>query len=136
MYETFEHTADLGLRVTAESREQLFEDAARGLFSVMVTNLDAIHPVVERTYEVQGHENDYLLFDWLNELLYTFESERLLLADFAVSFEEGSLLGTARGELMDLTRHQMEHEVKAITYHELRVEQLDEAWLAKVIVDI
>lgn len=136
MFETFEHTADLGLRVTASSREQLFTDAARGLFSMMVTNLDEVEPVVKRTYEIPGSEDDYLLFDWLNELLYTFESEKLLLSSFDVSIEEGGLQASAGGELMDLQRHQMEHEVKAITYHGLRVEQVDGSWLAELIVDI
>jgi len=136
MFETFEHTADLGLRVTAPSREQLFSDAARGLFSMLVTNLDEVQLVVKRTYEISGSENDYLLFDWLNELLYTFESERLLLSSFDVSMEAGKLQASAAGEVMNLQRHQMEHEVKAITYHGLRVEQLDGSWLAEVIVDI
>ena len=136
MFEMFEHTADLGLRVTASSREQLFNDAARGLFSMMVTNLDEVDLVVERAYEIRGREDDYLLFDWLNELLYTFESEKLLLAKFHVSIEAGTLQASAVGEVMDLRKHRMEHEVKAITYHGLRVEQVDDAWLAELIVDI
>ncbi|MBP86782.1 MAG: protein archease [Planctomycetaceae bacterium] len=136
MFETFEHTADLGLRVTASSREELFAEAARGLFSMMVMNLDDVESVVERTYEIRGDEDDYLLFDWLNELLYTFESEKLLLAGFDVSIQYGKLQASAHGEIMNLTRHQMEHEVKAITYHGLRVEQVDGSWLAELIVDI
>jgi SHS2 domain-containing protein len=136
MFETFEHTADLGLRVKAASREELFVDAARGLFSIMVTDLDTVQPVVRRSYTVPGVEHDYLLFDWLNELLYTFESEKLLLSQFDVSIAGGQLQAMASGEVMDLQRHRMEHEVKAITYHGLRVEHRDGAWLAEVIVDI
>jgi SHS2 domain-containing protein len=136
MFETFEHTADLGLRVTAASREELFVEAARGLFSIMVTDLDTVQPVVRRSYTIPGVEDDYLLFDWLNELLYTFESEKLLLSQFDVSIASGRLQASASGEVMDLQRHRMEHEVKAITYHGLRVEHTDSAWLAEVIVDI
>lgn len=136
MFETFEHTADLGLRATAASRGELFVEAARGLFSMMVTNLDGVQAVVERTYEVRGDQDDFLLFDWLNELLYAFESEGLLLSEFKVSINDGELHATARGEAMDLARHQMEHEVKAITYHGLCVRQVEGVWEAELIVDI
>ncbi|MBC8351818.1 MAG: archease [Planctomycetes bacterium] len=136
MFETFEHTADLGLRVRAMSLENLLEEAGRGLFSMMVTNLQEIRGLQERTYRVDGTAVDYLLFDWLNELLYTFESEHLLLADFKVELDSEGLQATARGESMNLDRHLMEHEVKAITYHGLRVEEHTDGWFAELIVDI
>lgn len=136
MFETFEHTADLGLRVRATTLERLLEEAGRGLFSMMVTNLEDVRCLQERTYRVEGAAVDYLLFDWLNELLYTFESERLLLAEFKVELDPGGMRATARGEPMDLNRHRMEHEVKAITYHGLRVEEIADGWLAELIVDI
>ncbi len=71
MYEVFDHTADLGLRIRASDLNSLLADAARGLFSVLVANLDQVQSVQEKTYEVAGTEHDYLLFDWLSELLYT-----------------------------------------------------------------
>jgi len=77
MYEVFEHTADLGLRVRAATVDALFAEAARGFLSLIVTNLDAVQRVQLKTYDLQGEELDYLLFDWLNELLYTFDAERL-----------------------------------------------------------
>ncbi len=136
MFETFEHTADLGLRVRATTLENLLEEAGRGLFSMMVTNLEDVRCLQEETYRIEGSAVDYLLFDWLNELLYTFESERLLLAEFKVELDVDGLRATARGEPMDLDRHRMEHEVKAITYHGLRVEENADGWLAELIVDI
>jgi SHS2 domain-containing protein len=136
MYEVFEHTADLGLRITSPSLDGLFAEAARGLFSLFVVNLEQVRCVQEGTYRVDGDERDYLLFDWLNELLYSFETERFLLAEFDVQIEKNGLVATARGEPMDPSRHELHHEVKAITYHGLRVERTDEGWLAEVIVDI
>ncbi len=136
MFETFEHTADLGLRVRATTLENLLEEAGRGLFSMMVTNLEDVRCLQEETYRIEGSAVEYLLFDWLNELLYTFESERLLLAEFKVELDSDGLRATARGEPMDLDRHRMEHEVKAITYHGLRVEESADGWLAELIVDI
>ena len=66
MYETFEHTADLGLRVRAATEEVLFADAARGLFSMIVPELASVKPTQSREFQISGRERDYLLFDWLN----------------------------------------------------------------------
>lgn len=136
MYEVFEHTADLGLRVRAPSLEALFADAAAGLFSVLVVNLPAVARVQEKTFHIAGRDYDYLLFDWLAELLYTFETEHLLLSDFAVRLDAEGLHATCRGEPLDRRRHELDHEVKAITYHGLKVEPVAGGWLAEVIVDI
>jgi SHS2 domain-containing protein len=136
MYETFEHTADLGLRVRAPQPEALFAEAGRGLFSMIVTNLEAVRPTEEVHVEIEGQKLDYLLFDWLNELLFIFERRHLLLCQFDVRLDEAGLKATARGEPADPARHALDHEVKAITYHGLKVAQEDSGWLAEVIVDI
>lgn len=136
MYEVFEHTADLGLRILANSLEELFSEAGRGLFSLLVVNLDQAASVRERTYQIAGDERDYLLFDWLNELLYTFERERLLLVQFDVRLDSAGLQAVCRGEPLDRERHELDHEIKAITYHGLKVEPAGSGWLAEVIVDI
>ncbi len=136
MYEIFEHTADLGLRIIAADLPSLFADAARGLTSVIVANIDEVRPVRELALSVDGTALDELLFDWLSEVLYTFESERLLLSEFDVQLTPSGLKATARGEPLDLERHALEHEIKAVTYHGLKVEQTPAGWLAEVIVDI
>ena len=136
MYETFPHTADLGLRVRAATREELFQEAARGLFSMLVLNPADIRPAQEMQLKLQGDDIEYLLFDWLSELLYHFDTEHLLLGEFNVQLDDGKLTATCRGEELDPERHQMDHEVKAITYHGLQVAKSGDAWTAEVIVDI
>jgi SHS2 domain-containing protein len=136
MYEIFEHTADLGLRVRACDLPGLFAEAGRGLASIAVANLDEVRPVQERTLSLEGNDREYLLFDWLTELLYIFDTEHLLLVDFEVQIEENRLEATCRGEPLDAARHLLDHEVKAITYHGLKVEQVEGGWQAEVIVDI
>jgi len=135
-YETFEHTADLGLRVRAATLNELFADAALGLFSMIVPDLLAVRPLETVSLKIVGQPTDLLLFDWLNELLYTFEVRHLLLAQFEVAVNEQGLTATARGEPIDRGRHVLDHEVKAITYHGLKLERTAEGWLAEVIVDI
>lgn len=138
MFEVFEHTADVGIRVRAPDLPTLFVDAARGLFSVLVTNLDAVRPVHEERIRVAGNpaQCDDLLFDWLAELLYVFDTQRCLFSSFEVRLNDDGLEGTARGEPIDRSRHEMDMEVKAITYHGLKVESGADGWLAEVIVDL
>jgi SHS2 domain-containing protein len=136
MYEIFEHTADLGLRITAADPETLLAEAARGLFSIIIANLDEVRLIQEKEIHIDAKPADYLLFDWLSELLYIFETEHLVLADFVVHLSKEGLSTVARGEPLDLTRHVPAHEVKAITYHGLKAEPTSTGWLAEVIVDI
>jgi len=136
MFETFEHTADVGLRIRAVTLESLFAEAARGLFSLIVPNLDSIADRQSVNIKMDGSDHDYLMFDWLNELLYQYEVKHLLLGHFDVRMATGGLLAVARGELVDINRHELDHEVKAITYHGLLVEQTTDGWLAECILDI
>jgi SHS2 domain-containing protein len=136
MYETFEHTADLGLRIRAKDLNSLFVEAARALFSVIAANLDEVRPVEERPFTIQGHEAEDLLHDWLTELLFTFHVYRRLLVEFDVDIHSTGLTATARGELIDHKRHEISLEIKAITWHGLKVVQNPDGWLAEVIVDI
>lgn len=152
MFEHFDHTADLGLRVRAGTLEELLAEAGRGLLAMHVANPEAVRGVQSKTIELAADEPAYLLFDWLSELLYAFESEKLLLCEFTIELRprEGeapaepnshpvpvwSLSVTCRGEPMDPARHTMDHEVKAITYHGLVCEERGKEWFAEVIVDI
>lgn len=135
-YETFDHTADIGIRVRAAELNELFADAARGLFAAIVANLDDVLPVQQISFRVSGDRLDDLLFDWLAELLYTFDTRRLVFSDFHAEVVNNGLTATARGEPMDRSRHEMDMEVKAITYHGLKVERQGDGWLAEFIVDI
>ena len=136
MFELFEHTADLGLRVHANSLQELFIDAARGLLVMHVANPNDVRPLESKTISLTADGPAYLLFDWLSELIYAFETDKLLFSDFDLKIDGNKLTAVCRGEPMDETRHRMEHEVKAITYHSLRVEQTASGWEAEVIVDI
>lgn len=137
MYEVFEHTADLGLRVTAPSCEALFAEAGRGLFSLFVAEGSIVGNTEEREFELNETELPFLFFDWLSELLHLFETEDVLLSEFHVRLTPTGLTAVVRGEKVDRERHRLEHEVKAITYHQLKVEEhTDGGWAAEVIVDI
>ena len=81
MYEFFDHTADLGLRVRSTDLDALFREAAEGLFAIIVEDVPVVPGAERMDFRLQGERNDYLLFDWLNELLYVFDTRRLLFRD-------------------------------------------------------
>jgi SHS2 domain-containing protein len=136
MFEAFEHTADLGLRVRAETLDELFAEAGRALFSTLVEDLATVAPGERVEISVAGTDREYLLFDWLKELLYRFDAEHLLFSRFEVQVSDAGLKGAVWGEKLDWTRHVLRNEVKAITYHGLKVEREGDGWLAEFIVDI
>ncbi len=136
MFETFDHTADLGLRVRAADLNTLFAEAGRGLTSIIVEKLDDLHLVNDIPINIDEADTDYLFFDWLNVLLFHFNSEQWLFKEFSVEVNDSGLAATARGEQVSQEQHRLSHEVKAITYHQLKVEQTVDGWLAEVIVDI
>jgi SHS2 domain-containing protein len=136
MHELFEHTADLGLRATAADLNALFAEMAACLVSAMLEDPASVRPAQEVRIELAGQDREFLLFDWLKELLLRFETDGVLFATFDVKVTDAGLTATARGEPYDSERHVLAHEVKAITYHELKVEKTADGWLAEVIVDI
>lgn len=137
MREVFEHTADLGLRLKANTLPEVFVEAGHALFELLIENSEAILPTVTRTVQLKQSDLSLLLFDWLNELLYLFDAERLLFSRFTVSVVDGILSATISGEPLNEARHLLDHEVKAITYHQLKLEtNSDGTWLGEVILDI
>jgi SHS2 domain-containing protein len=138
LHEFFEHTADLGLRVIAPDRDALFREAAEALFAAIAEGIAApeVPGAGRRSFAIEGSRLDYLLVDWLSELLYVFDTEHLLLRDFETRVGDDGLRAAAETVPLDSERHRLLHEVKAVTYHRLRVELTDRGWLAEVIVDI
>jgi len=136
MFETFEHTADLGLRIRADDLNSLFAEAGRALFSVIVEKPEDIRAVEEIPFTIKGNEAEELLHDWLTELLFTFYVQRRVLGKFDVHIHPTELTAIAKGEKIDQKRHEINHEIKAITWHGLKIVQSLDGWMAEVIVDI
>jgi SHS2 domain-containing protein len=136
MYEFFDHTADVGLSVVAPDLDSLFAEAARGFSSLIVDDLSTVRPAQEVSIAVAGADRDYLLFDWLNELLRRFEQDRLVFSEFDVHMTADGLTARARGEPLNPERHRLGNEVKAVTYHQLDVRPTADGWSGRVIFDI
>jgi SHS2 domain-containing protein len=132
-YEEIEHTADVGIRAHGRSLDELFANAAEGMFS-LIADLAAVKPVGEIEVRLQAEDISTLFLRWLTELLYLHETQRLLFSSFDVHIVGTSLQGRARGEAIDKKRHELKLVIKAVTRHGLTVDP--EKGIAEVIFDI
>jgi len=133
-------TADITFEVTGRDLPELFSDAADATMNVMIDNLDVIEPRETRHIELSNEKIDMLLFDFLQELIYFKDAERLLLRvrDAQIDKKEGKyfLTAAATGEPLDAARHHQRADVKAVTLHDFSVEKEDGGWRARVLLDI
>lgn len=131
-------TADTAFAVDGVTLSGLFQQAALALESVIV-DLTGVGRIEKRELRVENQSLEGLLFDFLSELVYLQSAKNLVFGDFEVQIIEGanySLTAVCRGELLDPERHQLGTEVKAVTWHQFKVEKTAEGWQAQVILDI
>ncbi|NJE08789.1 archease [Thermococcus sp. M39] len=139
-WEHYEHTADIGIRGYGRTLEEAFENVAMALFDVMV-DVRKVEPKEVREIEVSGEDLYALLYNFLEELLILHDTEGLVFSDFEVKIEkteEGyKLKAKAYGEPLDYGKHEPKEEVKAITYHDMKIEQLEDGtWIAQLVPDL
>ena len=135
-YETFDHTADLGIRVFGRSCEEIFANAAYALFD-QLTDLKRVREKTTLEIPARGADREELLVHWLSELLFLWESKGYLFKNFSFPhFDQTSLKAVGRGEIFDPSRHKIKVEIKAVTYHQVQVREIDGSWEGKVILDI
>jgi len=135
-YEFINHTADVGIKVWGESLESLFENAAYSMFDIL-TELDKVKVKESLGVEIEGKRTDELLADWLRNLLYKFNGEGYLLREFNIEeISKKDLKAKVGGEKLDLSRHTLKTEIKAVTYHGLEVKKTGQGWEAQVIFDV
>jgi SHS2 domain-containing protein len=135
-FEYIDHTADLGFKARGATLETLFVHAAQALFGVLVSP-KTILLREQRAVDVSAASLDSLLVSWLNELLYIFEIENLLLRKFQInSMDERSLHAIAEGEFLDPSRHKIKTGIKAATYHQVYVEKRHGIWECRVFLDL
>jgi SHS2 domain-containing protein len=133
-------TADIAFEATGRDLSELFTSAADATMNVMIENLDTIEPRETRRIELKNDEIDMLLFDFLQELIYFKDADRLLLRVDEIRIDKRdsaySLKATTAGEQLDAGRHQQRADVKAVTLHDFRVEKTEGGWKAVAILDI
>ncbi len=122
-FEIIEHTADVGIKAYGANMKEAFANAAGGLFS-LITELDDVEEVEYRDVEVTAPDQESLLVEWLNELIYLFDVENIIFRRFDITrLNATQLKARSYGQKVDSSRHKLKTGVKAATYHMLKIDR-------------
>lgn len=137
IYEPIDHTADAGMWVYGRDHAELFAHAAWALFD-MISDAETIRLQQSMTITIDGAADwEDLLIRWLGELLYLYDTERFLCGSASLTaLSSTQLTAQVQGESFDPSRHPIDTEIKAVTYHQVTVEPCDTGWRARVIFDV
>lgn len=131
-----DHTADLGMDVEGSSLEEVFACAGRAIFELMA-ELDAVEIRVSRDLVVEGTDLADLWVNFLREALYLRSGEGLLIKDVRIRrLSDTALTATLSGEAYDSSRHELNMEIKAATYHQAEIVRTPKGWKGRVIFDV
>jgi SHS2 domain-containing protein len=135
-WEHFPHEADMGIRGIGPTREAAFEGAALALTAV-ITDPSEVISAQKVSITCQAPDDELLLVDWLNAIVYEMATRKMLFGRFEVHFDGHSLQATAWGEPIEVIRHRPSVEVKGATYTELSLKQDEQGrWIAQCVVDV
>ncbi len=127
-----EHTADWAIRVRGKTLQELFVNAAAGMYSLMA-DLSSAAPTLERAIQVSGVDAEALLVNWLNELVYHTEVNGEVFSEFRIdSFEPTRLHAMALGG----RGIQLKKQIKAVTFHNLRIEATGQGNEVTIVFDV
>ncbi|GAB3626827.1 Protein archease [Pandoraea terrae] len=135
-WETFAHGADIGVRGVAQSKADAFAQAASALTAV-VAPPQSVTPLTPIPIHCAAPDDELLLADWLNALIFEMATRQMLFSRFDLSIDANGLTATVWGEGVDRVRHQPAVEIKGATYTELAVRHhKDGSWLAQCVLDV
>ncbi|MDH4189252.1 MAG: archease [Betaproteobacteria bacterium] len=135
-WEHFPHDADMGLRGFGATREQAFEQAALAMTAV-ITDPQRVAPRDRVELACDAPDDETLLVDWLNALVFEMAARRMLFSRFALQASDHGITAHAWGEPVDPARHRPAVEVKGATFTGLRVAcDDDRGWVAQCVVDV
>ena len=138
-YEYFDHTADIGMKAYGTTLAQMFENAARGMLSIMfdiTTGAEATR-TKEVKLELEEENTEQMFVDWLNELLYILDTENLVPTNFNVLRVDGKRLeAEISGNPFDERIHRYKTEIKSTTYHMLEIGRENDKYFGMILFDI
>ncbi len=137
-YVYIEHPSDVGFETYGDTLEELFANAAIATYSFM-TDVDEIEEEEEWEREIKIKSEDLysLMFDWLDEMIFMFEAESLVMKKFDIDVNsmDFSITGTCRGGKFDPYKHESGIIIKAVTYNMMEIKK-NEIWHARVVLDV
>jgi SHS2 domain-containing protein len=135
-YEILEHSADAMVRVYGRTLGELFTNSALAAMDIL-TDRSKVAPRKSHRFSAQGATPEELLVHWLQEILYVVETKRFLFAEFTVdSIDGGKVEGSGKGEEIDFAKHDLYTVIKAVTYHNLKIQTQGDKLMVEIVFDI
>ncbi len=135
-YRILEHPSDVGIEATGASLKEAFENAAMGLLSI-ITDIESVETEEERYIQLKGIDTENLLVKWLSEILYLYDGEDFVVGRVEIeSISPNRLEAIVSGEPLVQGKHSMNLDVKAVTYHQLKIQEKKDGCLVRVFLDI
>jgi SHS2 domain-containing protein len=134
-YEQIDVSGDAGLIIRGKDLEDLFVNAASGM-SELITETATIRETEEKQVTVVSDNNEGLLVQWLNELIFLFDAHGFIGKEFRISIEKHRLKGRVSGGTFNPEINESRLLIKAATYNELSIIKGKTGWEARVIFDI
>lgn len=135
-YEQFPHTADIGIRVYGATMKALFKNAAFAMFDI-IADLEGLKPSVTESVALQAQDYEELLIAWLDELLYRFYTKQLIFSDFEIEeLDESKIKARAFGRPIAANRNRLKTEIKAATYHNLKIDKASDGYTVEIVLDV
>jgi SHS2 domain-containing protein len=138
-FEILEHTADIGIAAYGKNKEEVFINAAKGMFEIIAGGNKTLKENFYDKIKLEADNLEGLLFAWLNELLYISETRLVILNKFYIKeLSDFQIEAEVEGMKINLPSVKIEKEIKAVTYHRLEIKKDEESglWRAQVIFDI
>jgi SHS2 domain-containing protein len=135
-FEVFEHTADIGVRVFGANMAELLKNAALALMS-LITGIETVRPAEDVVFQAEAETGEELLIKMLSEILYLHQVRKMVFCEAEIELTDGyRLRGRLRGEKIDPERHELQLDIKAATYHNLKIRRVNDRLMAEIIFDI
>src|SRR5262245_60003241 len=135
-FQFLEHTSDIGVLASGANRNEALIAASQGLTSILANPAD-FKPLEERFFKATGTDEAAQIVNWLNEILFFFDTEGMIFVEFEIeSWNANEIVGHARGERIDIDRHEFRTAVKAATYHQFESHPTRQGWEIQVFLDV
>lgn len=139
-YDYLPHMSDIYIAAYGSTLNEAFENAAEAMFNI-ITDISKIHPIGMFKICVNGIDEYNLLYNWLEELLFLFDTNRFVFSKFKVyriEKENSSYIleGEVYGEPFNPAVHKRGREIKSPTYSLMEISQSNSIYVVKFVLDI
>lgn len=135
-YEEIPHTADVALRIYGKDLNELFKNAACGMFDI-IADLEGLKSSVSVNFNLKAPSEEELLVSWLDELLYNFYTKGIIFFEFQIDLlTENHLVAKAHGRHIGENRNRLKREIKAATFHDVKIKETADGLSVDIVFDV